>query len=149
MPFVHLVLCVSSYLMTLLCLGTMVYLSNRSYAGIVHYLPADPQDSSPRDRTRCLSGWDFSYWQAITYRRVDTHFHFSPRIPSLLWLVSSHIPVPALLTATEQLCYIDSYVANQLLGVDYLMINIWYDKYLTWWHSVMSQSHEIKGGSTD
>lgn len=36
--------------------GTMVYLSNRSYAGIVQYLPADPLLSSPRDRTRCLSG---------------------------------------------------------------------------------------------
>ncbi|XP_041802597.1 ceramide kinase family protein isoform X1 [Chelmon rostratus] len=36
--------------------GTMVYLSNRSYAGIVQYLPADPVLSSPRDRTRCLSG---------------------------------------------------------------------------------------------
>ncbi|KAI3357403.1 hypothetical protein L3Q82_015838 [Scortum barcoo] len=36
--------------------GTLVYLSNRSYAGIVQYLPADPVLSSPRDRTRCLSG---------------------------------------------------------------------------------------------
>ncbi|XP_070695688.1 ceramide kinase isoform X2 [Pempheris klunzingeri] len=36
--------------------GTVVYLSNRSYAGIVQYLPADPVHSSPRDRTRCLSG---------------------------------------------------------------------------------------------
>ncbi|XP_056279690.1 ceramide kinase family protein isoform X2 [Pseudoliparis swirei] len=36
--------------------GTMVYLSNRSYAGTVQYLPADPLLSSPRDRTRCLSG---------------------------------------------------------------------------------------------
>ncbi|XP_068601180.1 ceramide kinase family protein isoform X2 [Brachionichthys hirsutus] len=36
--------------------GTMVYLSNRSYAGIVQYLPADTVLSSPRDRTRCLSG---------------------------------------------------------------------------------------------
>lgn len=36
--------------------GTMVYLSNRSYAGIVQYLPADPLLSSPRDKTRCLSG---------------------------------------------------------------------------------------------
>ncbi|XP_037336481.2 ceramide kinase family protein [Pungitius pungitius] len=36
--------------------GTMVYLSNRSYAGIVEYLPADPLLSSPRDKTRCLSG---------------------------------------------------------------------------------------------
>ncbi|XP_044067562.1 ceramide kinase family protein isoform X2 [Siniperca chuatsi] len=36
--------------------GTMVYLANRSYAGIVQYLPADPVLSSPRDRTRCLSG---------------------------------------------------------------------------------------------
>uniref|UniRef100_A0A674NX47 Zgc:158263 n=1 Tax=Takifugu rubripes TaxID=31033 RepID=A0A674NX47_TAKRU len=36
--------------------GTMVYLCNRSYAGIVQYIPADPVLSSPRDRTRCLSG---------------------------------------------------------------------------------------------
>lgn len=36
--------------------GTMVYLSNRSYAGVVQYLPADPLLSSPRDKTRCLSG---------------------------------------------------------------------------------------------
>ncbi|XP_017286366.1 ceramide kinase family protein [Kryptolebias marmoratus] len=36
--------------------GTLVYLSNRSYAGTVHYLPADPLLSSPRDKTRCLSG---------------------------------------------------------------------------------------------
>uniref|UniRef100_A0A4W5QWF4 Zgc:158263 n=1 Tax=Hucho hucho TaxID=62062 RepID=A0A4W5QWF4_9TELE len=36
--------------------GAMVYLSNRSYAGLVQYVPADPQLSSPRDNTRCLSG---------------------------------------------------------------------------------------------
>ncbi|XP_036388585.1 ceramide kinase family protein isoform X2 [Megalops cyprinoides] len=36
--------------------GCLVYLSNRSYAGMVHFLPADPQLSSPRDNTRCLSG---------------------------------------------------------------------------------------------
>ncbi|XP_041859890.1 ceramide kinase family protein [Melanotaenia boesemani] len=36
--------------------GTMVYLSNRSYTGTVQYLPADPLVSSPRDKTRCLSG---------------------------------------------------------------------------------------------
>ncbi|XP_050927159.1 ceramide kinase family protein isoform X2 [Lates calcarifer] len=36
--------------------GTVVYLSNRSYVGIVQYLPADPLLSSPRDKTRCLSG---------------------------------------------------------------------------------------------
>ncbi|CAL8368510.1 unnamed protein product [Lota lota] len=36
--------------------GAMVYLSSRSYAGVVHYLPADPLLSSPRDKTRCLSG---------------------------------------------------------------------------------------------
>ncbi|XP_075882471.1 ceramide kinase [Nelusetta ayraudi] len=36
--------------------GTMMYLCNRSYAGVVQYLPADPVISSPRDRTRCLSG---------------------------------------------------------------------------------------------
>uniref|UniRef100_A0A3B1K246 Zgc:158263 n=1 Tax=Astyanax mexicanus TaxID=7994 RepID=A0A3B1K246_ASTMX len=36
--------------------GCLVYLCNRSYQGIVQYLPADPQISSPRDNTRCLSG---------------------------------------------------------------------------------------------
>ncbi|XP_061592198.1 ceramide kinase family protein [Cololabis saira] len=36
--------------------GTMVYLSNRTYTGTIQYLPADPLLSSPRDKTRCLSG---------------------------------------------------------------------------------------------
>ncbi|KAG5838238.1 hypothetical protein ANANG_G00221660 [Anguilla anguilla] len=36
--------------------GCMMYLSNRSYSGVVQFLPADPQYSSPRDNTRCLSG---------------------------------------------------------------------------------------------
>ncbi|KAF0036312.1 hypothetical protein F2P81_011624 [Scophthalmus maximus] len=36
--------------------GAVVYLSNRSYKGIVQYLPADRPLSSPRDKTRCLSG---------------------------------------------------------------------------------------------
>lgn len=36
--------------------GTVVYLSNRSYGGKVQYLPADPLLSSPKDKTRCLSG---------------------------------------------------------------------------------------------
>ncbi|XP_076840178.1 ceramide kinase [Brachyhypopomus gauderio] len=36
--------------------GCLVYLCNRSYEGVVQYLPADPQVSSPRDDTRCLSG---------------------------------------------------------------------------------------------
>ncbi|KAF7209774.1 ceramide kinase [Nothobranchius furzeri] len=36
--------------------GALVYLSNRSYSGTVQYLPADPLLSSPRDKTRCLSG---------------------------------------------------------------------------------------------
>ncbi|XP_019746539.1 ceramide kinase isoform X1 [Hippocampus comes] len=38
--------------------GMVVYLSNRSYPGVVHFLPADPMLSSPRDKTRCLSGCD-------------------------------------------------------------------------------------------
>ncbi|XP_037122250.1 ceramide kinase family protein [Syngnathus acus] len=38
--------------------GAMVYLSNRSYKGVVHFLPADPMLSSPRDKTHCLSGCD-------------------------------------------------------------------------------------------
>uniref|UniRef100_A0A672KXN4 Ceramide kinase-like n=1 Tax=Sinocyclocheilus grahami TaxID=75366 RepID=A0A672KXN4_SINGR len=36
--------------------GCMVYLCNRSYPGLVQYLPADSHSSSPRDNTRCLSG---------------------------------------------------------------------------------------------
>ncbi|XP_027899563.1 ceramide kinase [Xiphophorus couchianus] len=36
--------------------GAVVFLSNRSYRGTVQYLPADPLMSSPRDKTRCLSG---------------------------------------------------------------------------------------------
>ncbi|XP_030624680.1 ceramide kinase [Chanos chanos] len=36
--------------------GCLMYLCNRSYPGIVEYLPADPQRSSPRDNSRCLSG---------------------------------------------------------------------------------------------
>ncbi|XP_026867770.2 ceramide kinase family protein [Electrophorus electricus] len=36
--------------------GCLVYLCNRSYEGVVQYLPADPQLSSPRDNMRCLSG---------------------------------------------------------------------------------------------
>ncbi|XP_016351382.1 ceramide kinase-like [Sinocyclocheilus anshuiensis] len=36
--------------------GCMVYLCNRSYPGLVQYLPVDSHISSPRDNTRCLSG---------------------------------------------------------------------------------------------
>ncbi|XP_059383933.1 ceramide kinase family protein isoform X1 [Carassius carassius] len=36
--------------------GCVVYLCNRSYPGLVQYLPADSHISSPRDNTRCLSG---------------------------------------------------------------------------------------------
>ncbi|XP_074789750.1 LOW QUALITY PROTEIN: ceramide kinase [Denticeps clupeoides] len=36
--------------------GCVVYLCNRSYEGVVHFLPADAGLSSPRDNTRCLSG---------------------------------------------------------------------------------------------
>ncbi|KAF3696844.1 Ceramide kinase [Channa argus] len=49
--------------------GTMVYLSNRSYAGIVQYLPADPLLSSPRDKTRCLSGC------SVCSRSTEKLFH--------------------------------------------------------------------------
>ncbi|XP_026224600.1 ceramide kinase family protein [Anabas testudineus] len=49
--------------------GTMVYLSNRSYAGIVQYLPADPLLSSPRDKTRCLSGC------SVCSRSTERLFH--------------------------------------------------------------------------
>ncbi|XP_077074963.1 ceramide kinase [Siphateles boraxobius] len=36
--------------------GCMVYMCNRSYPGLVQYLPADSHISSPRDKTQCLSG---------------------------------------------------------------------------------------------
>ncbi|XP_056305527.1 ceramide kinase family protein [Danio aesculapii] len=36
--------------------GCMVYMCNRSYPGLVQYLPSDSHISSPRDNTRCLSG---------------------------------------------------------------------------------------------
>ncbi|XP_058619775.1 ceramide kinase family protein isoform X2 [Onychostoma macrolepis] len=36
--------------------GCMVYLCNRSYPGLVQYLPGDSHISSPRDNIRCLSG---------------------------------------------------------------------------------------------
>ncbi|XP_031421327.1 ceramide kinase family protein, partial [Clupea harengus] len=36
--------------------GCMVYLCNQSYQGTVQFLRADPGLSSPRDKTRCLSG---------------------------------------------------------------------------------------------
>ncbi|CAB1452614.1 unnamed protein product [Pleuronectes platessa] len=48
--------------------GTMVYLSNRSYTGVVQYLPADPMLSSPRDKTRCLSGC------SVCSRTTERHF---------------------------------------------------------------------------
>ena len=40
-----------------------------------------------------------------------------PKRHSLLWLVSSHMPEPAQLTTTEQLCKINSYAPNDLLGI--------------------------------
>eukprot|EP00066_Takifugu_rubripes_P030942 XP_011620208.1 PREDICTED: ceramide kinase-like [Takifugu rubripes] len=52
--------------------GTMVYLCNRSYAGIVQYIPADPVLSSPRDRTRCLSGC------SVCSRSTERLIHHSP-----------------------------------------------------------------------
>ncbi|XP_073326122.1 ceramide kinase [Pagrus major] len=61
--------------------GTVVYLSNRSYAGIVQYLPADPVHSSPRDRTRCLSGC------SVCSRSTERLFHQSSDSGSLY---SSH-----------------------------------------------------------
>ncbi|KAK7878483.1 hypothetical protein WMY93_030319 [Mugilogobius chulae] len=36
--------------------GAVVYLSNRSYTGMVQYLQADTLLSNPRDQTRCLAG---------------------------------------------------------------------------------------------
>uniref|UniRef100_A0AAV2LYJ9 DAGKc domain-containing protein n=1 Tax=Knipowitschia caucasica TaxID=637954 RepID=A0AAV2LYJ9_KNICA len=51
--------------------GTIVYLSNRSYAGIVQYLPADPLLSSPRDKTRCLAGCNVC---ARSTERTFPHF---------------------------------------------------------------------------
>uniref|UniRef100_A0AAY5L0W9 DAGKc domain-containing protein n=1 Tax=Esox lucius TaxID=8010 RepID=A0AAY5L0W9_ESOLU len=61
--------------------GAMVYLSNRSYAGIVQYLPADPQLSNPRDNTRCLSGC------SVCSKSTERLFPHSPNASSLY---SSH-----------------------------------------------------------
>ncbi|XP_034028243.1 ceramide kinase family protein [Thalassophryne amazonica] len=57
--------------------GAVVYLSNRSYAGIVQYLPADPLLSSPRDKTRCLSGC------SVCSRSTERLFQPSPDTGSL------------------------------------------------------------------
>lgn len=54
----------------LLCLGCLVYLCNRSYQGIVQYLPADSQLTSPRDNSRCLSG----YLKKKQRKTVYTHY---------------------------------------------------------------------------
>ncbi|KAM9343692.1 ceramide kinase [Pholidichthys leucotaenia] len=51
--------------------GTVVYMSNRSYEGRVEYLPADPLFSSPRDKTRCLSGC------SVCSRTTERLFHSS------------------------------------------------------------------------
>ncbi|KAJ8017080.1 hypothetical protein DPEC_G00014060 [Dallia pectoralis] len=61
--------------------GTMVYLSNRSYAGVVQYIPADPQFSNPRDNTRCLSGC------SVCSKSTERLFLYSPDASSLY---SSH-----------------------------------------------------------
>ena len=42
----------------------------------------------------------------------------SPLLNTLLWLVSSHKPEPELWKATEQLCQINSYMPNKLLGIN-------------------------------
>uniref|UniRef100_A0A667ZWI0 Zgc:158263 n=2 Tax=Myripristis murdjan TaxID=586833 RepID=A0A667ZWI0_9TELE len=62
--------------------GATVYLSNRSYAGVVQYLPADPLLSSPRDNTRCLSGC------SVCSRSTERLFHHSSDSGSLY---SSHL----------------------------------------------------------
>ncbi|CAB1336758.1 unnamed protein product [Coregonus sp. 'balchen'] len=62
-------------------IGAMVYLSNRSYAGVVQYLPADSQLSSPRDNTRCLSGC------SVCSKGTERLFSHSPGASSLY---SSH-----------------------------------------------------------
>nr|XP_046252575.1 ceramide kinase family protein isoform X2 [Scatophagus argus]XP_046252576.1 ceramide kinase family protein isoform X2 [Scatophagus argus] len=59
--------------------GAMVYLCNRSYAGIVQYLPADPVLSSPRDRTRCLSGCSVC---SRSTERLFPHFSHSGSLHS-------------------------------------------------------------------
>ncbi|XP_013991262.2 ceramide kinase [Salmo salar] len=61
--------------------GAMVYLSNRSYAGVIQYLPADSQLSSPRDNTRCLSGC------SVCSKGTERLFPHSPGASSLY---SSH-----------------------------------------------------------
>ena len=55
-------------------------------------------------------------------------------IPSPLWLVSSHMPETELITTTEQLCRISSFMPNKPLAFHS-------DKYVTWWCCVMSQSY--------
>ncbi|XP_033825822.1 ceramide kinase family protein [Periophthalmus magnuspinnatus] len=62
--------------------GAVVYLSNRSYAGIVHYLPADPLLSSPRDKTRCLAGC------SVCSRSTERLFPYSADSASMC---SSHL----------------------------------------------------------
>nr|XP_057939221.1 ceramide kinase family protein [Doryrhamphus excisus] len=62
--------------------GTMVYLNNRSYAGIVQFLPADPLLSSPRDKTRCLAGCN------VCSRSTERLF---PHTPDASSLYSSHL----------------------------------------------------------
>ncbi|KAJ8397013.1 hypothetical protein AAFF_G00010670 [Aldrovandia affinis] len=64
--------------------GCMVYLNNRSYSGTVQFLPADPQVSSPRDNTRCLSGCRVcSESTERLFPQSDASSHASSYSPSL------------------------------------------------------------------
>ena len=57
---------------------------------------------------------------------------------SLLWLVSSYMPDPAALTTTK------AALLNHFLRCGLAAVHKWYKC-----NSVMSQSHRIKGGTTD
>ena len=59
-------------------------------------------------------------WAKVIHKTTSP----SSQISSLLWLVSSHTPEPAQLTTTEQLCWINSYMPNLLLCINYA--NVWH-----------------------
>ena len=73
--------------------------------------------------------------------QCESSLQSSSRIPSLLRLASSHTPDPAPLTATES-------ALNQILCAK-LAAQHKLCKCVTWWHSLMSQKHGVKGGATD
>ena len=64
-------------------------------------------------------------------------------MPSLLWLVVSHMPDPGQLTAKKQRSYARSTVMWQTSR------EAWITQICDLWYSVMSQSHRIEGGTAD